>query len=373
VTVNAVLRFVTDLVKSWDQRRAVCLGRLAYALMQGKRLGVAEIGHYVPTDTSDKHHIKGVDRFLGNDQVDLFSLWAALIALAAQKLRRLDVLLDWTDLGDGFEVLKATVSYGGRSQPVAWVTTKKGYYGRSRNLFESNFCKVIKAHLPPGVELVIIADRGFGRATLFRALRKANIHFIIRVRKDVHLFHGRGQGALANRSIARGQVRDLVDAWYGEKARMLVRCVITFGHGTKRNKPKRPWYLVTDLGPDACTAEDVVGGYRLRMRIEHDFRDHKSMRFGFQLRSVHLSTCDRYDRLLAIAAVAMLLLVNLGAYVERRGLHRGFKANTDPKRTHSLLHLGLGFLLRIRLRMPRQRLFTAAFAGALDGQLEGIG
>jgi Transposase DDE domain len=367
MTVTAVLQFVTDLVKSWDERRALCLGRLVYALMRGGRLGVAEIGRHIPTSTTDKHHIKAVDRFLGNEKLDLYIVWSALLRLAAYKHDRLDVLLDWTDLGDGFEVLKATVSYGGRSQPVAWVTTKKGHYGRSRNLFETNFCKAIRAQLPAGVELVIIADRGFARASLFRALTKAGIHFIIRARKDVHLIHGRGTGALENRSIARGQIRDLVDARYGKDAHVLVRCVITFGHGTKRNKPKRPWYLITDLGPESRMAATVVDAYRLRMRIEHNFRDHKSMRFGFQLRSVHLTTCDRYDRLLAIAAVAMLLLVNLGAYVEKLGLHRGFKANTDPKRTHSLLRLGLNYISRLRLRMPRWRLFTAAFAGALDG------
>lgn len=365
MSVNAVLCFVTDLVKAWDQRRALCLGTLVYALMRGGRLGVAEIARHVPTDTTDKHHIKQVDRFLGNEKVDLYALWTALLALAAADAERLYVLVDWSDLGCGFEVLKATVSYGGRSQPVAWVTTRKGHYDRSRNVFESNFCKVIKAHLPVGVELVIVADRGFGRASFFRALRRAGIHYIIRIRKDVHLIHGRGKGPVENRSIQRGRVRDLVDARYGEDARLTVRCVITFGHGTKRRKPKRPWYLVTSLSPEALAADDVVKAYATRMRIEHNFRDHKSMRFGFQLRSVRLTTTDRYDRLLAIAAVAMLLLVNLGAYVERRGLHQRFKANTDPRRTHSLLHLGLAFLLRVCLRAPKVRLFRYAFAEPL--------
>lgn len=373
MSTNAVVQFVTDLVKSWDARRALCLARLTYALMRGGRLGVAEIARHIPTNTTSKHHIKQVDRFLGNQDIDLFTLWAALMALACHKRRRLDVLLDWSDLGDGFEVLKATVSYGGRSQPIAWVTTKKGDYGRSRNIFESNFCKVIRVHLPPNVELVIIADRGFGRASFFRALKKAGIHFIVRVRKDVHLIHGRGHGALGNRSIARGQVRELNNAHYGEDARVLVRCVITFGRGTKRNTPKTPWYLVTDLPSATLCADDVVRAYATRMRIEHNFRDHKSMRFGFQLRSVRLSTTDRYDRLLAIAALAMLLLVNLGAYVERRGLSRGFKANTDPQRTHSLFRLGLAYLLQAGLRMPRKRLFYLAFTGGLDSSTRGDG
>lgn len=358
---RAVVRFVTELVKCWHRKRATCLGLLVYALMRGRRLGLAEIGRYVPTATTTKHHIKAVDRFLGNERVDLPELWQALIELASQGQSRLYMLLDWSDLGRGFEVLRASVSYGGRSQPVAWATSRKGDYGRSRNLFESNLCKVVKSLLPEGVELVVLADRGFARASFLRALRRSGIHFVIRARKDVHLIDHRGHGPLRNRSIDRGQVRDLVNARYGDDARVPVRCVLTFGHGTARKRPKAPWYLLTDLGPERLTADQVISAYRKRMRIEHGFRDDKSLRFGFQLRSVHLTRLERYDRLFAIAAVAMLLLVHIGAWAERRELHRGYKANTDPRRTHSLFHLGQAFLDLLGLRSTRVRLFAHCF------------
>lgn len=77
------------------------------------------------------------------------------------------MLLDWTDLGDGFEALVAAVALGGRAVPVAWATAKKGQHTRSRNAMESTLCKLVKALLPPRVELVIVADRGFGRGSFF--------------------------------------------------------------------------------------------------------------------------------------------------------------------------------------------------------------
>jgi hypothetical protein len=366
MSVAGVVAFVRDLVKSWDVRRADCLANLTYALMRAGRLGVAEIGRFVPTPTTDKHHVKAVDRFLGNQAIDLLPLWSGLIALACYRTTRLFVLIDWTDLGNGFEVLKATVSYGGRSQPVAWVTTRKGYYGRSRNLFESNFCRLLKTLLPPGVELVIVADRGFARVTLFRALKKAGIWFIIRVRRDVHLVHGRGRGRLEDRRMELGRTRDLEDALYTDRSPIRVRCVITWGIGKNGKIPKSPWYLVTNLRSEHLAADDIVDGYKKRMRIEQAFRDEKSLRFGFQLRSVRLSTIERYDRLFAIAALAMLLLVMLGAHVERHDQHKQFKANTSRERTHSLFRLGLHFLLRLRLRRPPTRLMFQAFAGAFD-------
>lgn len=156
-------------------------------------------------------------------------------------------------------------------------------------------------------------------------------------------------------------MRDLDDARYGDDARVPVRCVLTFDQGTARKRPKEPWYLLTDLEPEQLSAEQVVSAYRKRMRIEHGLRDDKSLRFGFQLRSVHLSTVERYDRLHAIATMAMLLLVHIGAWAEGRGLDRGHKANTDPGRTHSLFHLGQAFFGILGLRCIRVRLFARCF------------
>jgi hypothetical protein len=358
-----IVRFASALVKKWDARRANCFALLVVALMRSRRLGVAAIGRSIPSNTTDKHHIKAVDRFLGNDKVDLPTLWEALLNTAAQGQRRLFVLLDWTDLHDGVhESLVASVSFGGRALPVAWSTSAKGLYWKSRNKLESGLCVAIKGLLPPGVELVIVADRGYCRASLLKGLKRAGIKFIIRIRKDVHLIQGRGRGPVGNRAIERGHVRDLTDAQFGADARVDIRCVITFGKGPRGKAPKQPWYLVTNLEPSELKAGTVVEAYKLRMRIEENFRDFKSMRFGFQLRSVRLSTAARYDRLLAVAAVALLLLVHIGQRVEALGLHRRFKANTSPKRTHSLFQLGMAFLVRLSFRCVSVLLLRQAFA-----------
>jgi hypothetical protein len=52
MTNTAVVRFVTELVKCWHRKRARCLALLVFALMRGRRLGVAEIGRYLPTPTT---------------------------------------------------------------------------------------------------------------------------------------------------------------------------------------------------------------------------------------------------------------------------------------------------------------------------------
>jgi hypothetical protein len=96
--------------------------------MLGGRLGVAAIGRSLPGNTTCKHRIKAVDRFLGNQAIDLTSLWRSLLACACVHGNRLFLLLDWTDLDGQHEALVAAVAFAGRALPAAWTTSRKGIY-----------------------------------------------------------------------------------------------------------------------------------------------------------------------------------------------------------------------------------------------------
>ena len=97
MTAKRIVEFVQSLVNRWDQRTSACVWRLVYALLQSRRLGVAALGRYRPTQTTPKHHIKAVDRFLGNPTMDLSLLFEALLLFVCPGLSRVFVLLDWTD------------------------------------------------------------------------------------------------------------------------------------------------------------------------------------------------------------------------------------------------------------------------------------
>lgn len=311
MTAKKIVEFVHTLVNLWDQRTSACLGRLVYALLQSRRLGVAALGRYRPTKTTTKHHIKAVDRFLGNPTVDLSLLFGSLLLFLCPSLSRTFVLLDWTDLHDGeHEVLVAAISFGGRSLPIAWTTWKKGHYLRSRNKVESTLCALLKSLLPSSTDLVIVADRGFGRASFLKALSHLGISYVIRFKKDIHLLSEQGERLLP--SLRRGQTWDLPSVFFGKNAKCSTRCVLTWGRSNHQAYPKEPWFLVTNLSPEVLSAAKVVAAYHRRMRIEHTFRDHKSFRFGFALRHLTLSSQRRYDHLLAISTLALRLLMLMG-------------------------------------------------------------
>ena len=70
---------------------------------------------------------------------------------------------------------------------------------------------------------------------------------------------------------------------------------------------------------------------------------------------VHVARCDRRDRLVMLAASAIVLMTLLGAAGENLGLDRLLKANTTTKRTHSLLRQGYMWYNHIP-NMPEERL-----------------
>jgi hypothetical protein len=82
------------------------------------------------------------------------------------------------------------------------------------------------------------------------------------------------------------------------------------------------------------------------MQIEETFRDAKNHRFGWSLGDVRLSTPQRVAVLLTLAALAFLVVTLIGMAAERRGVHRGYQANTERRRVLSLLVLATAILRR---------------------------
>ena len=105
-----------------------------------------------------------------------------------------------------------------------------------------------------------------------------------------------------------------------------------------------PWLLATSMSEG--DAASIVGIYARRMQIEETFRDAKNHRFGWSLGDVRLSTPQRTAVLLTLAALAIVVVTLIGMTAERRGVHRGYQANTEKRRVLSFLVLAAAILRR---------------------------
>jgi hypothetical protein len=309
-----------------------------HGALGARRLCIAEIGRSLAA-TSDrlaKHAIKQVDRLVGNALFDMetfFSVWVAWVVAARA---RIVVTLDWTDYDADDQTTLALnlVTRHGRATPLAWITVRKSTLKGSRSDLETEFLLRFERFLPKGVQLVLLADRGFGDISLYELLEGLGWSYVIRFRGNIKVTSREGDTRLASEWLHRdGHARLLQRARVTESQRPVARVVCVHEPGMKD-----AWHLASNLEVDS--AEVLMKLYGRRFTCEESFRDSKDDRFGMGFKETTVSTCERRERLLAIGAVAAVLMTLLGAAGEVLGIERWLKANTSPHRTHSLFRQG---------------------------------
>ena len=193
------------------------------------------------------------------------------------------VAMDWTDFdADNHATLALhLVTRHGRATPLLWLTVDKDELKNQRNDFEDLCLTRLKALLPEGVAVTILADRGFGDVKLFEFLESLGFRYVIRFRGNIHV------------SAADGETRLAAD-WVGKggRARMLRNAEITAARHkvaavvcVKAGGMAEPWHLAASDG--SLSAPQIIKLYSKRWTIEPSFRDSKDLRFG--IRAVQFS------------------------------------------------------------------------------------
>ena len=319
-------------------KRVESLANGASGVLRAARLSVHAIGAaYAELATiRPKHGIKQVDRFLSNHAFDVAKLtpsWAKFVIGARKELV---LALDWTDFEDDDHTTLAAyvVTSHGRATPLAWMTVKKSSLKGRQKDYEYSFIERIHAAIPVEVDIIVLADRGFGDQKLYALLEVLGWDYVIRFRGNILVENATGETRTASAWVpASGRATMLRNVKVtGDKAE--VPAVVVKHAKTM----KSPWCLATSLSTKK--ASYVVKLYGKRFTIEETFRDQKDLRFGLGLQATHIADAARRDRLLLLAAIAQALLTLLGAAAEETGLDRALKANTVKRRTHSLFRQG---------------------------------
>ena len=85
----------------------------------------------------------------------------------------------------------------GRATPLLWLTVGKDELKDTRNDFEDLCLSRLKACLPDGVAVTILADRGFGDVKLFAFLTSLGFDYAIRFRGNIQVAAQSGETRLA--------------------------------------------------------------------------------------------------------------------------------------------------------------------------------
>lgn len=293
----------------------------------------AKLNHSQP-----KHGIKQVDRMLSNENLvieELERLWCQFVV--GETRDQIVIALDWTDYDDDDHTTLCAylVTRHGRATALAWKTIRKSELKGRRTATEHEMVERLHDWLPKEIDIVLLADRGFGDQKLYELLEFLGWDYVIRFRGNIVVESADGVAKRADEWVPpNGRARKL-DGARVTQDRALVPTVVV----VKKARMQEAWCLAATLVGES--GSEIVAYYGRRFTIEETFRDTKDLHFGMGLRATHIGDADRRDRLLLLVAMAHALLTLLGAASEETGLDRKLRANTVKRRTHSLFRQGL--------------------------------
>lgn len=310
---DAVVGWVLTIAAGLRLSQAKTLADLVEAAARVSRGTLSAIGRCL-RGTAAKHAIKRVWRFCDNDRVHVSEVMPAVVRRLTRKRKKpLLVALDWTDVR-GFHTLMAAAVMRGRAVPLVWASYTTGQLHKSQNSFEEGLLRLLVSMLPGGVRVILLADRGFGRAELARTCEELKIRYLIRIRPDVRVSHPSYAGRLDDYPVRKGMWRVLAGAEYRSDRVVSLNVVIRWKKGLPERRDE-PWFLMTNLDGNAVALTDL---YARRMAVEELFRDGKDGRYGLGLGQTQVTTTARLDRLILILALALILLIGLGRLARGR-------------------------------------------------------
>jgi hypothetical protein len=341
-------------------KRVYSMANATLGVMTSASLAIHAIGQGLAQARGrvTKHAIKQVDRLLSNPGIHVWSYFRYWVPYVVGRRKAIVVALDWTDFDADAQATVALnlVTRHGRATPLLWMTVDKFSLKDHRNEYEDKLLGRLKEVLPEGVQVTVLADRGFGDQKLFAYLvEDLGFDYVIRIRGNIHVSDAQGVRRPAQAWVGKGGRAKTLRGARVTAERYQVPTVVC----VQAKDMKEPWCLCAS-DPQAG-AREIINYYAKRWGIEPSFRDTKDLRFGMGLSNVRINRPGRRDRLLLISAFAVALLTLLGAAGEALGMDRLLKANTVKYRTHSLFRQGcmwydlLPNMPEIRLKPLMQR------------------
>jgi hypothetical protein len=253
------------------------------------------------------------------------------------------VTFDWTEVRT-FHTLMAAAVIRGRGVPLLWASYPEWELYKSQNNLEEGLLRLLKSLLPEWIRVVVVADRGFGRTELARTCQQMGLHYVIRIKPDVHVECRQFHGKLDLLPVKRGVQRLLNDVQFRKQNPVTQHVAVCWKKGLPTDRDEC-WFLMTDL---SYTVKKLTDLYGRRMTIEELFRDEKNRRHGWALRNTQITRADRFDRLLLILTLAYWLLGGIGLTALKRYPPRMWCSNNRPGAC-GLFFIGRKMIRRLEL------------------------
>lgn len=186
-----------------------------------------------------------------------------------------------------YQVLRIAVPRKGRALSLLQLAYDRDDLSpnKSQNQIEQEAILAVVRALPGSVRPVILADRGFHRASFLDWLERHRLDYVVRIRKGACITEASGHRfKLGEEGLKIGELRFMEGVRYGlyhgRPRELTINIALCWKVAKSRaKKPEEPWYLATSLK----NAKSAASWYWQRGWIEQSFKDSKS-RFGLAQR-----------------------------------------------------------------------------------------
>ncbi len=364
---NRVLSAINVAAPFLVPTQAANLALLVSAILKKQTLCLSDLARAYPTPPRRRakapkhdllHRLKRLWRFTDNERVDALQVQMALVPYTIARLgspRLLGLAIDWTmfdtTLPSGkrmrYQVLRIAVPRKGRALPLLQLAYDRDNLSpnKSQNQLEQDALLAVVRALPGSVRPVILADRGFHRASFLAWLERHHLDYVVRLKKGSCITEADGScWKLGEEGLRPGELRFVGDVRYGlyhgRPRELMINVALCWKVAKSRAKePEEPWYLATTFED----AKSATNWYWQRGWIEQSFRDAKS-RFG--LKRVRVSSPKRLSRLLMALTIALTWLTLMGL-PEKGVLPEGFRAAVSAWGRVSVIGMALSLLEKL--------------------------
>jgi hypothetical protein len=339
------------LLYQWEQQltaRLPCLNSwqganvalLSYGVMKAESCQQGAVARQVSCGEQVDSTLRRWRRFLDNAHFPLerfFGEWVAWVVSALGQ-KQLTLLVDETKLHDRIGVMMVGVAWEGRCLPLVWRTYRANsavdYPPEGQVKLIEALLRTVKAHLPPGTEVLLLADRGLGTSpALCRRVAALGWHYLFRVTCQSKIITQTGDLTIAQQ-VQPGEVWAASGLVFKKRGQIPAHARALWSVGYEE-----PWALVTN--DERLTGHE----YARRNWQEQSFRDLKSG--GWHWGESRVRQPDHVARLLVLLVLAYSWVVALGSQAVAAGRAQPLvrRADGSLRRLWSLFKEGLNFFV----------------------------
>lgn len=326
--VNFVKSLVSHIFPTLRKTQKVNLSLGIFGLAHGQSGLMSKIAREFTGERIYKHQLKRFFRFLSNPRVKperLMEFWVRFCIPKFSCQKQVIVAMDWTTLPGNIQCLMLAIPCKGRAIPLLWQILPYSEIKDSQNRIEERLVAKLINLFPSDKQLILVADRGFGRASFIQFLLRKQVLFVVRVKSDVKVTPRRGSRTLLR--VLGEVLKPGVPIWlpkisYRDDCAVSgvnLACVVA-------KESDDPWFLVTNL--KSCSS--AVKTYQQRFDIEEWFKD---LKHQLGIADLQTKSLMRVRRILFVAAISYSILMLIGTLANH---FPKMKSRGDSKRQTGL-------------------------------------